>query len=111
MDYLAVQGHWVPGYGVSALHLLFSESILIEDSILSRYAGPESAYIKHFREFLLKKKRLAADEWGADPSTVADIFVPLEQWLLKEVRSCNQRCFLHNLTSVMSVAALRSAIP
>ena len=49
-----------------------------------RYAGEETPYRKLFREFHLKKKRLAADEWGADPSTVADIFVPVEQWIMKE---------------------------
>lgn len=48
------------------------------------YAGEETPYRKRFREFLLKKKRIAADEWGADASTVANVFVPVEQWLLKE---------------------------
>lgn len=48
------------------------------------YASPESRYIKLLKPFLDKKKRLAADEWGADASLVKDIFEPLEQWLLKE---------------------------
>jgi len=50
------------------------------------YASPETAYIKRLQPFLAKKKRLAADEWGCDASVVADIFQPLEDWLVREVR-------------------------
>jgi hypothetical protein len=50
------------------------------------YASPESAYIKKLAPFLAKKKRIAADEWGCDAKLVADIFQPLEDWLVKEVQ-------------------------
>lgn len=50
------------------------------------YASPETAYIKKFKPFLEKKKRLAADEWGVDLSTVQHLFQPLEDWLVEEVR-------------------------
>jgi len=55
------------------------------------YASPESPYIERFSEFLKKKKRLAADEWGADASLVKDIFDPLEHWLLKETPAFAKR--------------------
>jgi len=55
------------------------------------YASPESAYIKRLEPFLAKKKRLAADEWGADASTVAHVFKPLEDWLLTEVPGFKER--------------------
>jgi hypothetical protein len=51
------------------------------------YASPASAYIKLLAPFIAKKKRLAADEWGCDSSTVKHIFDPVEEWLLKEVRN------------------------
>ncbi|KAL7415884.1 glycoside hydrolase superfamily [Mrakia frigida] len=55
------------------------------------YADPEGPYIKLLAPFLAKKKRLAADEWGTDLSTVQHIFQPLEDWLEKEVPSIKQR--------------------
>ncbi|KAG8986944.1 hypothetical protein FRB93_005004 [Tulasnella sp. JGI-2019a] len=55
------------------------------------YASPESAYIKKFKPFLQKKKRLAADEWGVDLSTVQHLFQPLEDWLREEVPGIKQR--------------------
>ena len=55
------------------------------------YAGPNTAYMKHFHDFLVKKKRLAADKWGADVSTVADVFDPLTKWLSDNV--CTSKHF------------------
>ncbi|KAF8753334.1 glycosyl hydrolase 5 (cellulase A) family [Rhizoctonia solani] len=55
------------------------------------YAGPDTAYIKHLKPFLEKKKRVAADEWGADVKVVKHIFDPLEEWLIKEAPGIKQR--------------------
>lgn len=52
------------------------------------YVSPETAYMKRFKEFLAKKKRLAADEWGCDVKTVDHIFKPVDEWLLEEVYRC-----------------------
>ncbi|KAG9004711.1 hypothetical protein FRB94_002553 [Tulasnella sp. JGI-2019a] len=49
------------------------------------YASPDTPYIKRLKPFLQKKKRLAADSWGADLSTVAHITKPIENWLTQEV--------------------------
>lgn len=55
------------------------------------YADPEGPYIKLLAPFLAKKKRLAADEWGTDLSTVQHVFQPLEDWLEEEVPGIKQR--------------------
>ncbi|EUC57148.1 glycoside hydrolase family 5 protein [Rhizoctonia solani AG-3 Rhs1AP] len=55
------------------------------------YAGPDTAYIKRLKPFLEKKKRLAADEWGADIKVVKHIFDPLEEWLVQEVPGIKKR--------------------
>ncbi|KDQ15962.1 glycoside hydrolase family 5 protein [Botryobasidium botryosum FD-172 SS1] len=48
------------------------------------HASPESPYIQLLQSFLAKKKRLAADKWGADASHLKYIFEPLEAWLVRE---------------------------
>jgi len=48
------------------------------------HTSPESRYMKLLAPFLEKKKRIAADEWGADTKVVHDLFEPIQQWLLKE---------------------------
>lgn len=68
------------------------------EPFLPSYAGDDTPYRKRFREFHLKKKRLAADEWGADPSTVANVFVPVEEWIMKEVRILHACICEHILT-------------
>ncbi|KAG8885360.1 hypothetical protein FRB97_001435 [Tulasnella sp. 331] len=49
------------------------------------YASPDTAYITRLKPFLQKKKRLAADAWGADVSAIEGIFKPVEDWLNEEV--------------------------
>lgn len=56
-----------------------------------RHAGRDTPYICHFRDFLTKKKKLAADKWGADVRAVANIFDPLVEWLRSEVRNSSTR--------------------
>ncbi|KAG8699555.1 hypothetical protein FRC09_006548 [Ceratobasidium sp. 395] len=48
------------------------------------YTSPQSPYITRLGPFLAKKKRLAADSWGADTSAVQSVFDPIEEWLTKE---------------------------
>lgn len=55
------------------------------------YASPDTAYIKLLKPFLEKKKRLAADEWGADTKVVSHIFDPLQEWLVQEVPGIKKR--------------------
>ncbi|KAF8306785.1 endo-1,4-beta-glucanase [Clavulina sp. PMI_390] len=55
------------------------------------YAGPTTAYMERFKQFLNKKKRLAADKWGADVRTVAHVFDPLSKWLQDEIPSLRDR--------------------
>ncbi|EJU04713.1 cellulase [Dacryopinax primogenitus] len=55
------------------------------------YCAPDTPYMKRLDAFLQKKKRLAADAWGADTSTVKDVFDPLEAWFVKEVPHIKQR--------------------
>ncbi|KAG8893517.1 hypothetical protein FRC00_010416 [Tulasnella sp. 408] len=55
------------------------------------YVSPDTAYIKRLKPFLEKKKRLAADEWGCDVSTVDHIFKPVDNWLLEEVPGIKKR--------------------
>ncbi|KAG9043304.1 hypothetical protein FS837_009767 [Tulasnella sp. UAMH 9824] len=55
------------------------------------YVSPDTAYIKRLKPFLDKKKRLAADEWGCDVSTVDHIFKPVDNWLLEEVPGIKKR--------------------
>ena len=43
------------------------------------YVSPETAYRQHFRNFLEKKYRLAADSWGADDKYVRNIYTPIVQ--------------------------------
>ncbi|WVR08845.1 hypothetical protein IAU60_005903 [Kwoniella sp. DSM 27419] len=45
------------------------------------YAGSDTAYVRLLKDFLYKKKHLAADKWGADDTDVRDLFVPIENWL------------------------------
>ncbi|KAG8913346.1 hypothetical protein FRC01_004591 [Tulasnella sp. 417] len=55
------------------------------------YISPDTPYIKRLKPFLEKKKRLAADEWGCDVSTVDHIFKPVDNWLLEEVPGIKKR--------------------
>lgn len=55
------------------------------------YISPDTPYIKRLKPFLEKKKRLAADEWGCDVSTVDHIFKPVDDWLLEEVPGIKKR--------------------
>jgi hypothetical protein len=55
------------------------------------YASPDTAYIQRLKPFLEKKKRLAADEWGADTKVVKHIFDPLQEWLINEVPGIKKR--------------------
>ncbi|OCF38455.1 endoglucanase C [Kwoniella heveanensis CBS 569] len=45
------------------------------------YAAEDTAYVKLLKDFLRKKRSLAADKWGADDTPVRALFTPLEQWL------------------------------
>jgi len=55
------------------------------------YVSPDTPYIKRLAPFLAKKKRLAADEWGVDLSSVDHIFKPVDEWLLQEVPGIKKR--------------------
>ncbi|KAF8753339.1 glycosyl hydrolase 5 (cellulase A) family [Rhizoctonia solani] len=55
------------------------------------YTSPESPYIKLFEAFLAKKKRLAADSWGADTTTVQSAFDPIEKLITEEVTHIQKR--------------------
>jgi len=55
------------------------------------YVSPESPYIKLLKPFLEKKKRLAADAWGADTVHVKSIFQPIETMLNEEVPGIKHR--------------------
>ncbi|AAW44253.2 expressed protein [Cryptococcus deneoformans JEC21] len=55
------------------------------------YAGEDTAYVKLLKEFLHKKKVVAADKWGADDRAVRPLFTPVESWLLKTVPSISDR--------------------
>jgi len=48
------------------------------------YASPKTSYITRLAPFLAKKKRLAADSWGADTSSVQPVFDPIQEWVSKE---------------------------
>lgn len=48
------------------------------------YASPKSSYITRLAPFLAKKKRLAADSWGVDTSSVQPVFDPIQEWVSKE---------------------------
>lgn len=50
------------------------------------HASSESPYIKRFSSFLAKKKRLAADSWGADTSAAQYVFDPIEEWVSREAQ-------------------------
>lgn len=54
------------------------------------HIGPTTAYMTRFREFLLKKHRLAVDAWGADDSLVAHVYDPLLNLILKEIPEKNR---------------------
>ncbi|KAG8876765.1 hypothetical protein FRB97_003946 [Tulasnella sp. 331] len=51
------------------------------------YTAPDTTYMKRLKPFLQKKKRIAADAWGVDLSTVGHITKPIEDWLVQEVPS------------------------
>jgi hypothetical protein len=55
------------------------------------HTDPTGAYMTRFADFLAKKKRLCADEWGADTKAVKHIFDPLQEWILKEVPNFKNR--------------------
>jgi hypothetical protein len=55
------------------------------------YTSAESPYIARLAPFLAKKKRLAADSWGANTSTVQNVFDPIEEWLSKEAPHISER--------------------
>ncbi|WVQ81196.1 hypothetical protein IAT38_003318 [Cryptococcus sp. DSM 104549] len=55
------------------------------------YAGEETAYVSLLKEFLHKKKFIAADKWGADDRAVRPLFAPLEKWLAETTPSINER--------------------
>ena len=49
------------------------------------YVGPTTPYMTRFKDFLLKKHRLAIDAWGADSSSVDRIYKPLEEFIKENV--------------------------
>ncbi|KAL0566439.1 hypothetical protein V5O48_015572 [Marasmius crinis-equi] len=49
------------------------------------YVSPNTPYMRHFRSFLLKKYRTAADAWGADDKLVRDIYDPIVDLIKKSV--------------------------
>ncbi|CAE6505340.1 unnamed protein product [Rhizoctonia solani] len=55
------------------------------------HAAAESPYIKLFASFLAKKKRLAADSWGADTTEVQSAFDPIEKLISEHVTHINHR--------------------
>lgn len=85
MEHLAVQRYRLPGHGVSHHHRVDEQSRAKYTRY--RFAGPDTAYIKHFHEWLLKKKKTAIDKWGADLSisTITPVIDPLEEYLRLEV--------------------------
>lgn len=50
------------------------------------YTAPETPYMSLLRPFLLKKKEYALDAWGCDSKRVANVFQPIEKWMLGAVR-------------------------
>ncbi|KAF8332676.1 glucan 1,3-beta-glucosidase [Cantharellus anzutake] len=54
------------------------------------YVSPESPYLKRFGEFIARKRRLAADEWGADVTAVESVFEPLIAWFNEQVPNFNK---------------------
>jgi len=59
------------------------------------YISSSTPYIQLFREFLLKKHRLAVDTWGADDQHVKHAYQPLVDLLAREVvpREGDQRLY------------------
>nr|XP_031861486.1 uncharacterized protein CI109_003090 [Kwoniella shandongensis]KAA5528558.1 hypothetical protein CI109_003090 [Kwoniella shandongensis] len=55
------------------------------------YAGEDTAYVKLLKDFLRKKKNLAADKWGVDDRSVRHLFQPLEEWLETSAPSFKER--------------------
>ncbi|KAG8683672.1 hypothetical protein FRC11_013235, partial [Ceratobasidium sp. 423] len=55
------------------------------------HTSPEGPYIKLFESFLAKKKRLAADSWGADTTQVQSAFDPIEKLITEEVAHIKHR--------------------
>lgn len=55
------------------------------------HASADSPYIKRLAPFLAKKKRLAADSWGADTSAVQSVFDPIENWMSEEAKHIDDR--------------------
>ena len=49
------------------------------------YVGPTTPYMTIFKDFLLKKHRLAIDAWGADSTSVDHIYKPLEDFIKENV--------------------------
>jgi len=55
------------------------------------YVSPESPYLKRFGDFVARKRRLAADKWGADVTAVGPVFEPLIAWYNQQVPDLNKR--------------------
>ncbi|KAK8844078.1 hypothetical protein IAR55_006872 [Kwoniella newhampshirensis] len=55
------------------------------------YAGEDTAYVKLLKDFLRKKKNLAADRWGFDDRSVRHLFQPLEEWIESSAPSIRDR--------------------
>ncbi|KAJ8075802.1 hypothetical protein PM082_021434 [Marasmius tenuissimus] len=49
------------------------------------YVSPNTPYMQHFRSFLHKKYRIAADAWGADDKLVKHIYDPIVNLIKTEV--------------------------
>ena len=49
------------------------------------YVSPETSYATLFKDFLARKHRLAVDAWGADDSSVRNVYQPLIDHIVEEV--------------------------
>ncbi|KAG7085848.1 hypothetical protein E1B28_003384 [Marasmius oreades] len=54
------------------------------------YVSQDTPYMKHFRSFLLKKYRIAADAWGADDKLVKGIYDPIVKLIKDSVSASDQ---------------------
>ncbi|KAJ3979474.1 glycoside hydrolase superfamily [Lentinula detonsa] len=57
------------------------------------YVSQDTAYMKHFGEFLSKKHRLAVDAWGADDKYVKHIYEPIVNLIKEEIPEQNQKLY------------------
>ncbi|KAI5803494.1 glycoside hydrolase superfamily [Peziza echinospora] len=49
------------------------------------HIGENTAHMRLFKDFLLKKHRLAIDAWGADSTSVDSVYKPLEAFIAENV--------------------------